>query len=73
MGTLRKYRTNLLGVAELNRNNIHGGYQNHSVNGGGPVWDLHELLRDVPPDFLGSQYVRHAMVEGPTHGLLACV
>jgi sugar phosphate isomerase/epimerase len=66
-GTLRKYRTNLLGIAELNRKyNIHGGYQNHSgLMVGGPVWDLHELLRDIPPDFLGSQYdVRHAMVEG---------
>jgi sugar phosphate isomerase/epimerase len=32
---------------------------------GGPVWDLHELLRGFPPEFAGSQYdVRHAMVEG---------
>jgi L-ribulose-5-phosphate 3-epimerase len=65
--TLQACRTSLTGLVELNRKyNIHGGYQNHSgVRVGGPVWDLHELLRDFPPEFLGSQYdVRHAMVEG---------
>ena len=65
--TLQAYRTSLTGLAELNRKyNIHGGYQNHSgARVGGPVWDLHELLRDFPPEYLGSQYdVRHAMVEG---------
>jgi sugar phosphate isomerase/epimerase len=65
--TLQKYRTRLTGLAELNRKyKIHGGYQNHSGKMvGGPVWDLHELLRDFSPELLGSQYdVRHAMVEG---------
>jgi sugar phosphate isomerase/epimerase len=65
--TLQKYRTSLIDIAELNRKyKIHGGYQNHSGEWvGGPVWDLHELLRDFQPEFLGSQYdVRHAMVEG---------
>jgi sugar phosphate isomerase/epimerase len=65
--TLQKYRTRLNDLEELNRKyKIHGGYQNHSGTlVGAPVWDLHELLRDFPPEFLGSQYdVRHAMVEG---------
>jgi len=65
--TLEKDRILLREIAELNRKyKIHGGYQNHSGAGvGGPVWDLHELLRDLPPEYLGSQYdVRHAMVEG---------
>jgi sugar phosphate isomerase/epimerase len=65
--SLQKYRTSLKEIVELNRKyEIHGGYQNHSgTMVGGPVWDLHELLRDFPPEFLGSQYdVRHAMVEG---------
>ena len=65
--TLQKYRTRLFDIAELNRKyKIHGGYQNHDgIRVGGPVWDLHELLRDFPSEFLGSQYdVRHAMVEG---------
>lgn len=62
-----KYRTVLKELAELNRKyKIHGGYQNHAGQRiGGPVWDLHELLSDLPPEYLGSQYdVRHAMVEG---------
>jgi L-ribulose-5-phosphate 3-epimerase len=32
---------------------------------GGPVWDLHPLLKDRDPEFLGVQYdIRHATVEG---------
>jgi L-ribulose-5-phosphate 3-epimerase len=65
--SLAKYRKELLKLVELNKKyNLHGGYQNHSgARVGGPVWDLHELLRDLPVEFLGSQYdVRHAMVEG---------
>jgi len=65
--TLQKYRTVLADIAKINKQyNIHGAYQNHSGTYiGGPVWDLKELLRDFPPELLGSQYdVRHAMVEG---------
>lgn len=71
--TLEKDRLLLGEIAELNRKyKIHGGYQNHSGAGvGGPVWDLHELLRDLPPELIGSQYdVRHAMVEGANTWLL---
>ena len=65
--TLEKCRKNFKELERLNRKfNIHGGYQNHSgTRVGAPVWDLHELLRNLAPEFLGSQYdVRHAMVEG---------
>jgi len=65
--TIQKYRNNLSGILELNKKyKIHAGYQNHSGSlVGGPVWDLNELLRDFPPEYIGSQYdVRHAMVEG---------
>jgi L-ribulose-5-phosphate 3-epimerase len=65
--TLQKYRSELADITVLNKKyNIHGGYQNHSGERvGGPVWDLHELLRDLPPEYIGSQFdVRHAMVEG---------
>ncbi len=71
--SLQKYRTSLNELVEINRKyNIHGGYQNHAgPRVGGPVWDLHELLRDFPPEFLGSQYdVRHAMVEGANTWIL---
>lgn len=71
--SVQKYRTVLKEIAELNRKyKIHGGYQNHAgPRLGGPVWDLHELLRDLPPEYLGSQYdVRHAMVEGANTWIL---
>ena len=65
--TIRKYKTALKEIAELNRKyNIHGCYQNHAgLMVSSPVWDLYELLRDIPPEFPGSKYeVRQAMVEG---------
>jgi L-ribulose-5-phosphate 3-epimerase len=71
--SLQKYRAVLNGIAEVNKKyKIHGGYQNHvGTRVGGPVWDLHELLRDIPPEFTGSQYdVRHAMVEGASTWVL---
>ena len=56
--TIQKYRPVMKELAELNRKyKIHGGYQNHAgPRIGGPVWDLRELLQDLPPEFLGSQY-----------------
>jgi L-ribulose-5-phosphate 3-epimerase len=71
--TLQVYKASIKGIAEINRKyNIHGGYQNHAgVRIGGPVWDLHELLHNLPPDFIGCQYdVRHAMVEGANTWIL---
>lgn len=71
--SLQKYKADLVAVTELNRKyNIHGGYQNHAgARVGGPVWDLYELLRDLPPEYTGCQYdVRHAMVEGTNSWVL---
>ncbi len=71
--SVQKYRKVLIEIAEINRKyKIHGGYQNHAgIRIGGPVWDLKELLRDLPPEYLGSQYdVRHAMVEGANTWIL---
>ena len=65
--TLQKCRINMKEVTELNRKHkIYGGYQNHSgLRVGGPVWDLHELLRDLPVEYMGCQYdAYHATVEG---------
>lgn len=73
METLKKYRGEMVRLTELNRKyKIHGGYQNHAgARIGGPVWDLHELLRDLPAEYTGSQYdVRHAMVEGANTWIL---
>jgi L-ribulose-5-phosphate 3-epimerase len=71
--SLQKYRAVISRITEVNKKyKIHGGYQNHiGTRVGGPVWDLHELLRDLPPEFIGSQYdVRHAMVEGASTWIL---
>ncbi len=65
--TVLKYKTQFRDIAELNRQyGIHGGYQNHAGKYiGAPIWDLHELLNDLPVEYIGSQYdVRHATVEG---------
>jgi L-ribulose-5-phosphate 3-epimerase len=54
-------------LERLNRNyGIHGGYQNHSgSNVGAPVWDLHWLLQDRDPAFIGLQYdICHGVSEG---------
>jgi sugar phosphate isomerase/epimerase len=71
--TLEKSRIVLKDLVEINRKyKIHGGYQNHAgPRVGGPVWDLHEILAGIDPEFLGSQYdVRHAMVEGANTWIL---
>ena len=54
-------------LEKINRKyGIHGGYQNHSgTRVGAPVWDLHWLLKDADPEFIGVQYdVCHAVTEG---------
>jgi len=71
--SLQKSRIVIKEIADLNKKySIHGGYQNHAgPRVGGPVWDLHELLKDIPAEYLGSQYdVRHAMVEGANTWIL---
>jgi sugar phosphate isomerase/epimerase len=66
---LDSHRQKMEQLEKLNRKyKIHGGYQNHSGSAemvGGPVWDLHYLLKDFDPEFIGVQYdVMHATVEG---------
>jgi sugar phosphate isomerase/epimerase len=71
--SLQNYKSTLVQLSDLNKKyNVHGGYQNHAgLKVGGPVWDLHELLSGLPPEFVGCQYdVRHAMVEGANTWIL---
>lgn len=66
-GTLESLRPVTAGLAELNqRLGIHGAIQNHSgIRVGSSVWDLHWLLRDLDPRWLGIQHdIRHAVCEG---------
>ncbi|MEQ8786252.1 MAG: sugar phosphate isomerase/epimerase family protein [Pirellulaceae bacterium] len=65
---LNELRPALRDLAALNRElGVAAVYQNHSgaKNVGAPVWDLHELLRDIPPREIGVAFdIRHATVEG---------
>ncbi len=57
-------------IAKLNNINrkykIRGDYQNHSgLSLGSPVWDLWMIMKDLDPEWIGSQFdVMHAQVEG---------
>jgi sugar phosphate isomerase/epimerase len=61
-------RPQLAELAALNRElGITAVYQNHagSANVGGPIWDLHYLMKDLDPKEIAIAYdIRHAMVEG---------
>ena len=71
--SIQSSHTELQKIIELNKKyKIRGDYQNHAgLRVGGPVWDIDELLRDLPADLLGIQYdVRHATVEGANSWIL---
>lgn len=58
-------------VARLcKRHGVQAGFHNHcGPRVGGPLWDLAQLLKDLPPEAIGSYFdVRHATVEGGEAG-----
>lgn len=65
---LREYNAKLKAMAAMNRHyKIRAGYHNHSGPGyiGGPIWDIWEMMRDVDPEWVGSNFdVGHAFSEG---------
>ncbi len=66
---LDNYKQKLKKLEILNRKyDIQGGYQNHSGPWGmvgGAVWDLHFMLKDIDPEYIGIQYdIMHATAEG---------
>jgi L-ribulose-5-phosphate 3-epimerase len=64
---LARYKPQLQRLADLNQKyGIQGAYQNHAgTNVGAAVWDLHLLLKDTDPRWLGCQYdIKHAVAEG---------
>lgn len=46
--------------------NMTGSYQNHAgKHVGAPIWDTYQILKDMNPSYIASQYdIRHAVVEG---------
>jgi L-ribulose-5-phosphate 3-epimerase len=64
---LAYFKTQMHSFNELNKKyKIRGDYQNHSgVSFGSPVWDLWLILKEMDPQWIGSQFdVMHAQVEG---------
>jgi L-ribulose-5-phosphate 3-epimerase len=64
---LKNFRVRMTALAALNKKyKIHGDYQNHSgASFGSPVWDLWMILKELDPQWIGSQYdILHATVEG---------
>lgn len=64
---LEYFRSQMTKLEALNRKyKIRGDYQNHSgLSLGSPVWDLWTILKDIDPEWIGSQFdVMHAQVEG---------
>jgi L-ribulose-5-phosphate 3-epimerase len=68
MAQLDEIKPRLRDLAEMSKQ--HGmatTFQNHAGAGyvGAPLWDLHYLLRDLDPRWMGVQFdIRHAVVEG---------
>jgi L-ribulose-5-phosphate 3-epimerase len=64
---LEYFRSQMTKFAALNKKyKIRGDYQNHSgISFGSPVWDLWMILKDLDPQWTGSQFdIMHAQVEG---------
>lgn len=64
---LDQFRSQVTKLAALNKKyKISGDYQNHSgLSFGSPVWDLWMIIKDMDPQWVGSQFdVMHAQVEG---------
>ncbi|HEY5822869.1 MAG TPA: sugar phosphate isomerase/epimerase family protein [Cyclobacteriaceae bacterium] len=65
--SLKDIQVQLSKLAALNKKyKIHAGYQNHQgTSFGAPIWDLAGAIKNLDPNYLGSQYdVLHANVEG---------
>lgn len=74
MASLTDVRTKMERLALLNqKTGIQAGYQNHSgTRIGAPMWDVWELIKDLPHAWMSSQFdVRHAVTEGASSWILA--
>jgi L-ribulose-5-phosphate 3-epimerase len=72
--SLVEIRKKIESLAWLNKAiGIQGGYQNHSgTKVGAPLWDVSEMLLNIPVASMSSQFdVRHAVTEGASSWILA--
>lgn len=65
---LREFAAKLKDLVAMNQEiGIQGSYQNHSGERyvGAPLWDLYHLVREHPPEAIGSGFdIGHATIEG---------
>jgi len=69
--TLANVKRRVTGVTALFKQyGVHAGFHNHSGNTvGAAMWDVWQLIRDLPPEAIGSYFdVRHATTEGGLSG-----
>lgn len=68
MAQLDEIKPRLRDLAEMSKQyGVAATFQNHAGAAyvGAPLWDLHYLLRDLDPRWMGVQFdIRHAVVEG---------
>lgn len=68
MAQLNEFKPAFRDLAAMNKQyGIAATYQNHAGEKyvGAALWDLHYLMRDLDPRWIGAQYdIRHAMAEG---------
>jgi L-ribulose-5-phosphate 3-epimerase len=74
MESLAEIRIKMGRLALLNKElGIQAGYQNHSgTKVGAPMWDVWDLIRDLSPELISSQFdIRHAVTEGNASWIVA--
>lgn len=72
--SLNEIRQKMEQLVHLNeKTGIQSGYQNHAGSGfGAPMWDVWQLIRDMPVAQISTQFdIRHAVVEGANTWILA--
>ena len=72
--SLNEIKKKLTELAVLNEEiGIQAGYQNHSgTRVGAPMWDVWELIKELPVEFISSQFdIRHAVTEGNASWVIA--
>ena len=68
LAQLREWNPKLKALAAMNEHyKMRAGYHNHSGHNyiGAPMWDIHEMMRNVDPEWIGCNLdLAHAVAEG---------
>lgn len=72
--SLNQIKGEIIQLAQFNKETrIQAGYQNHAgTRFGAPIWDVWNVIKDLPSDAVSSQFdIRHAVTEGSSSWILA--